>query len=259
LNGICDFLYQITGLDEKEPLHIRMWYITHPDGDHFGAVAPLIDLLEVRGKKPIIDTFAFNFPGARTNTKIKEHGRPTTLLDCIKTYYSDSNYIKLHTGMVFNVGELKMEVLGTIENIVSQKKHLSYVNDTWDTNDTCSMARFTFGGRSILLMGDIRVNVEDMHLGLYSKEYIKSDIYQVPHHGYNLLYKTVEYCDPEYVLISNKKEILAEQPNKYNFYNSIVPKNRYFYAGDFTTALEILNGNISVTKLPRYDDPDGKV
>jgi len=257
LQGLCDFLYGITGTDKKEPLNIRLWYYTHSDSDHTGLAPQFIDYLKKHGyEAPTVETLAFNFPNQRTNSRINKDTSSYQTIEYMNKNYPDVNYIKLHTGMVFNIGEIKFEVLGTIENCVST---LGTITDNYSTNDTCSLVRLTVGGKTFLLTGDVGRSDTDYSV-LYSTKYLKCDVYQVSHHGINML-TTIDKCaSPTYALVPNAaEEMLANNRlTQYAYFDKLFGENLY-YAGNYTTSIEVTNGTLTLKKLPRYDNPTGVV
>ena len=255
LKGIYDFLYEITGTPSKESLNIRFWYFTHPDGDHNELSYLFLNYIKDNGLKiPNVDTLGFNYPSERANDKLSKTDGSYNMLEAMKSYYPNVNYIKLHTDMIFNIGEVKFEVLSTVENLVEKT---GTINAAFDTNDTCTVVRLWMGGKSIMLAGDSGNNtsVQDFYLPLHSSSHFKSDILQVSHHGYNYLSLLYKYCKAEYAAISND----VNNVGRHSAYTTMVGKDNVFYAGNFTTAFEISGGAITVKKIPRYDNPTGSL
>lgn len=258
LQGLADFLYGITNTAKKDPLNIKFWYFTHSDSDHVTLGYRFMEYIKNNGyKMPNIEAAGFNFPSERANATVEKDTNSYTMVRYIRNNYPDIKYLKLHTGMVFNIAEVKFEVLGTIENIVNNK---GQIESTYDTNDTCSMARMTFGGKSVLLTGDVRVNVETAHMGLYSKAFWKSDILQISHHGMNMLQNLYNACAPQYLVVpAAEEENKVNKPSNYSFFVDLVSKYNLHYAGNYTSAFSVLNGNMTFEKIPRYDNTTGKV
>jgi beta-lactamase superfamily II metal-dependent hydrolase len=225
-----------------------MWYVTHPDGDHNQGIVTILKYLDSRGPKPELERMIFNFPSERANSTVTKDAASYEMIDFINTNYPDVKYIKIHTGMVFNIGEVKVETLGTIENLFDANAKL---NDEWDTNDTCVLLRFSFGGKSIMMEGDIGndTNVQKFHIALYSKEFFKSDVLQIAHHGYNALTTLNSYCAPEYALVSNAASNMWDWYK--NYWKNLVKDGNLHYAGDYTTEISVNKGQLSVKKLPR--------
>lgn len=257
LQGLCDFLYDITGTDENDPLRIRMWYFTHSDSDHTGLSHKLLPYMSRKGyEKPIIDAVAFNFPSNDNVTNSKD-GSSYSMIDYFNKNYPGVNYLKLHTGMVFNLGELKIEVLGTVDNCVNYLRGV--VPTDYNTNCTSTVIRLWADNKSILVTGDLGRGNQD-HLVLYSENFWKSDVLQISHHGINRLDEIYERCAAQYALIPNSvEEMRLNRSNQYAYYLTLVPKSKLHCAGDYTTAVSISGGKLTVTKIPRFDNPTGKI
>lgn len=255
--GYRKFLYDITGTDKNEPLKIRLWYFTHSDSDHTGFAHKFLKYMKDNGHKaPIIDTFAFNFPSARANQTLSKDADSNELIKYIRDNYASSNYLKLHVGMVFNIAEVQAEVLGTHENIVGTNGLLP---SNYNTNDTCSMLRFSFGGKSFLMNGDIGKSQGD-YIKIYPADYLKSDVLQVAHHGIDMLTKIDKACNPTYALIPNGIENQKQRwPTQYEYFEKTFANGEIHYAGDYITAIEVSGGNMTLKKIPRYDNPTGKI
>ena len=257
LKGLCDFLYEITGNEKKEPLNIRLWYYTHSDSDHTGLAPQFVDYLKGHGyKAPTIETLAFNFPNQRTNSRISKDGSSYQTIEYMNKNYPDVNYLKIHTGMVFNLGEVKFEVLGTVENCFNT---LGSIADNYSTNDTCSLVSLTFGGKKFIITGDVGRS-QNEYSPLYSPNYFKCDVYQVSHHGINILSSIDKFSRPQYALVPNAaEEMLANNRlTQYQHFESVFG-DKLHYAGNYTTAISVSNGTLTMQKIPRYDNPTGVV
>ena len=131
---------------------IRFWYYTHPDGDHNELTMKLFNYIKNHGlKKPVVESLGFAYPCERANERLGKTDGSYQMLELMKSNYPDINYLKLHTGMVFNIGEVKFEVISTIENFVEAN---GKIPEGYATNDVCTVARFSFDGMSVLMQGD---------------------------------------------------------------------------------------------------------
>lgn len=257
LKGLTEFLYDITGVEDKEALHIRLWYYTHPDDDHNGLTKPLCEYLRNHGyDMPKIDAVAFNYPSERANEGYKKYGTAFQMIEYMIANYPDVNCLKLHTGMVLNIGEVKMEILGSVENMVDKN---GKIPAGYDSNDTTTIAKFTIGGKTFLITGDSgnHVDVQDYHLPLYSTKYFRSDVLQISHHGFNILAKLYRFSEAKYIIVPNSYEGTSEVNHAY--FIRLVGEDNLFYAGNYNTAFEITNGEMTVKRVPRYDNATGSL
>ena len=109
--------------------------------------------------------------------------------------------------------------------------------------------------------GDIGNNLASViqYTKLYSGEYLKCDILQISHRGYNLLTSFYNNCAPEYAVVPNAIETLKKHAAKYEFYANLVDNGKLHFAGNYTTALSISGSTITIEKISRYDNPTGKL
>ena len=256
LKGICEFLYKITGTGRAEALNIKFWYFTHPDGDHNELTTKLLNYMKSNGyKAPNINTLGFNYPSERANDVVSKTDGSYQMIEYMMENYPNVNYVKLHTGLVFNIDEVKVETLGSIENIVNTD---GKIESNFDTNDTCSLVRFSFDGVSFLMTGDIgnHVEVQKKHIEMYSKEFFKSTVLQASHHGYNRIYDLYRHAACEYNLVSNAEANVRDDVQK--TFLSMFGKDKVLYAGDYTYGFNVSGGKITIETLLRYDNPDYK-
>ena len=258
LQGICDFLYEITGTAKKEQLNIRFWYYTHPDGDHNELTMKLFSHMKSHGYKiPNVEALGFAYPCERANDNLGKTDGSYQMLELMKTNYPDINYLKLHTGMVFNIGEVKFEVLSTVENFVGTD---GKIPNNYGTNDVCSVVRFSFDGMSVLMQGDQGggTQKENYLLSMYSTEYIKSDVIQIAHHGFNNTGDMFAAAKATYALLSNSKANLNSGVKQSLKKRGGVNEENILDGGDYTYGLKMTNGKIEVIKIMRYDNPNRK-
>lgn len=254
IKGLYEFLYSITATPIDEPLRIKFWYYTHPDGDHTELTSKLFDYIKNnRLQMPEIENLGFNFPSERANDGISKTAGSYEMIKRINLNYPNVNYLKLHTGMVFNIDEVKIEVVHTIENLVTTQ---GKIDASFDTNDTCSVIRFSFGGKSILMTGDLgnHTGVQKYITEMYSYDFLKSDVVQVSHHGYNKIYDIYDRCDAQYALISNS--YVNAKNEIYIYLYKKMTHNNIFFAGDYTYSMQIIDGNIKFYRICRHDDPN---
>lgn len=257
LNGLYKFLYDITGTDADKPLNIRLWYFTHPHGDHVELAFRLLDYISSKGYvMPDVKALAFEFPSQRAHGNYGKEPSTYTMTATFEKYYPNIDYLKLHMGMVFNVGEVKFEVLSTIETLVDLN---SQISGYYGPNDTCTLVRLWIDGKSIFLAGDTANNqdVQTRYMPLYTNKYFKSDFLQASHHGYNYATQLYRGCDPTYILVPNSYANNIE--GFHNRYANMVGEDNVFYAGNYTAAIAFSGGNVTITKIPRYDHPTGEL
>ena len=204
-------------------------------------------------KMPNIETLGFNYPSERANGNYTKTEGAYQMIDYMVKNYPNVNYIKLHTGLVFNIGEVKLEVLGSVENMINAN---GKIDSSYDANDTSMLVRYSFGGISFLMTSDMgtHTSMTKKHIDMYSQSFFKSDVLQAAHHGYNRIYDLYRYADCEYNLVSNAEENIRS--DVYGVFNDMFEKDKILYAGNYTYGIRSDNGKIVVEKYLRYDNPE---
>ena len=163
---------QAQGIDELE-----YFIITHPDSDHMGCAAYVLEHIEVK-------TFVMN--GQEKSAKFFEDA-----LDILLEKQIDTLVVK--PGDEINLGALRIDVLGP--------QRLDYSTAEW--NNASIILYATYGHRSFLLTGDAEKTAENDLLEKYADS-IRCDVFSAGHHGSNSSnsQKLLDAALPEYVVIS---------------------------------------------------------
>ncbi|MBR2020365.1 MAG: hypothetical protein IKA05_08215 [Clostridia bacterium] len=189
------FLYEVSGTPEGEKIKVAAVIITHPHGDHKQFVH---DLIKNHSDCLDIERFCYNI----ASFNLIEGHNPTYpdfgALLCEK--YPEALFLKPHTGQSFMLGDMKIDVLFTHEDVVTADKAVLAIKEV---NNTTVVMKFTIHGKTFMLLGDIGtqtenpdwkvredVRVEARFLGMYrdapgSYSALLSDMVQVAHHAVN--------------------------------------------------------------------------
>ena len=195
------FLYEVSGTPEGEKIKVAAVIITHPHGDHKQFVH---DLIKHHSDCLDIERFCYNIASFQNigghNPTYPDFGA----LLCEK--YPDALFLKPHTGQNFMLGDMKVDVMFTHEDMVTAD---TAVLPLREVNNTTVVMKFTINGKTFMLLGDVGtvvqnpdyVIVEDMRvearfLGMYSAKHgyypsLECDMVQVSHHAVN--YRMGEY------------------------------------------------------------------
>lgn len=194
---LYDYMVEKTPSGKKPT--IACWIFTHPDPDHIGAPTSFLNkyMEEVELK-----SVACNFPDCTvqdTSQNDDTIGASIFTLENIVNRFYDAKIYTIHTGQKFYFKGVEMEILMTEEDVYPMKVE-SY-------NYTSAMMRFTFdNGKTFMVLGDGTEKVCKQLSDTY-KDYTKSDILQLAHHGLiggnEQLYR---YIDPEICFWSTSKE-----------------------------------------------------
>lgn len=247
-------LYDVlkTGSPYDKPV-IAAWIMSHPHSDHFHCLFPFVDNF---GDEVEIEKIMFNFP----NADDLEHYPKLSFSDARFNYDTASTvniprlfeYIKNigapiytpHTGQIFELGGAKLEILSSMD-------------DTYGLSSNINMASLTFrmelGGQTVLWTTDSSFG--DSKLCECYGGYLKSDILQVPHHGFGCgsvgaqinAYKLI---DPDVCLLP---------VNDYNAYTVVdIWKDGTRYLMTKLHVKEMITGEITRTlTLPYKPDSNG--
>ncbi len=128
--------------------------LTHPHEDHIGGADEIIESINV---KNII------MSDASTDTATF-----TVLLDAVEN--SGANVIEAKSGDEYTAGDIVFTIL-------------SPVSDFTNYNDYSIVTKVEFGNTSAMITGDVEQHSEKLIIEKFKKGFLRSDIYQVSHHG----------------------------------------------------------------------------
>ncbi len=182
------FMQEITGTDK---VRIACWYITHPHVDHYGFLQQLLQQDMVN--KVTVERVMYNFnnPGLIAETDATALGR------LLAERLPNALYLKPHTGQKITLGNVDIDVLFTHEDYVDPVTGKTMVTQA---NNSTTIVRLHLNGKTMLLTGDWSGGGGSfapsefsegmrrlllMHTNDDNDSYLKSDIYQIPHHGLN--------------------------------------------------------------------------
>lgn len=182
--------------DEK-PV-IAAWIMTHPHLDHYRA---FFEFYRKYKDDVIIEKFLYNFPEAKEENleRIPAMGMQEEMenLQKLESIIKKEGYplFMLHTGDVFDIAGLHFEVLSSPDDTMKPPVECF--------NRYSLILKVTFKGQVLLLCAD--ADFELAKFGERWGRYLKSDILQIPHHGfgggreeeYDLIDPTVCFCPTE--------------------------------------------------------------
>ena len=185
---------------------ISAWFITHIHIDHYGILAKFSSLY---ADSVTVKGFYYNFYGFDIDD-IYANNIPN-IEKTMRSFKGAKLYSKLHSGMVMGFAGATIEVLATHEDV----KQSFYVFD-WDNllsgyslksntfeaaNDTSTVIRLNIEGQRIMFLADAQDGIGSALLNTYTTNYLKSDIMQMAHHGFDgVSYKVIEAINPKVIL-----------------------------------------------------------
>lgn len=188
---LLEFLYQITGTPRGEKIRIAAWYITHAHGDHVNGFSSFL----------MNHTENLNLERVIANLPDKEFVEMTdSIVAAVKGAVLKYNCqeVKVHTGDVLQIADIKMEILYTHEDLIA-------TNGSWgsiESNDASVVAELTTtDGMSLHMNGDMDVSSCKALTNHFTGETLNCTLALIPHHLYNSIPKTwYEAVEPQYFL-----------------------------------------------------------
>ncbi len=157
---------------------IAAWILTHPHVDHFEC---FVVFMELYGELVDIDALYYCFPEADDVEHFPEIDPPAKKNTARSYIYRLNDLIKRfslivftpHTGQTYRIGDAKCEVLACMDDSVHISSAINY---------TSLVIRMEIGEQVILWGADS--GFATVKLAKKHGEYLKSDILQIPHHGF---------------------------------------------------------------------------
>ena len=253
VNGLWQFLHDITGKNANEKIVISCWFVTHPHNDHHALVSALISNYN---KYLDLQRVMFNFPTS-AEMDAGKMGIDGEIRTAVRQFFPNVMFTKCHTGQSIQLGSLTIDVMTTHEDAVSATTGKTTISEG---NSMTSLLRFTFAdGTRYMELGDFTEERENSLLGMYSDAEFKCQISDIAHHGFNRVQRLYSKISARYILWSNypsenwltgttaakwRKTVSA---NNLQYVRDANPNVEIFYSGLNTAKLECKNNEITVT------------
>ncbi len=158
---------------------IAAWIITHEHVDHFWCThhVMLRHGSEIELKGIYCTPIAPELLVGRSDPGDRYMESPDALRN-IRAAVGDFKVIRMHTGQIFWVRNVKVEVLNSPEDIFPEHAARYY-----DFNDTTAVTRLTVNGKTFLNLGDAYHVSSRVLVSLWGNE-LKSDYCTLAHHGW---------------------------------------------------------------------------
>ena len=231
-----DFLHTITGTPAGQKVTVRAWVITHHHIDHgpglitfFNSYHNQYDLQYMMGNMADMRAYYIDFLSASK----------------AYSYFPNLKLHRLHTGETIKLGGVEMDILYTLEDsVIPTSASLA----TTDDNDFSVQYRFRFDGIKLHMTGDVSLGGERAMMRMYDKTDLKTDIFQVPHHGYNNTVRLFEAANPSVTVFSSPKSVAVTHTTVYQnvINNTIGGEASCYFEGDETIGFSVVNGKIQV-------------
>lgn len=160
---------------------IAAWIMTHPHSDHYHCYMTFMEHFadEVVIEKYML-TFpehddAVHYPALFNKDKRFEDNSPFTNIPRMFAYMQKSGapIYAPHTGQRYIIGDAVCDIIGSIDDTIHRSQNI---------NATSVIIRMELGGQVILWCADAAFS--ETRLAEKYGQYLKADILQVPHHGF---------------------------------------------------------------------------
>lgn len=188
---------------------IAAWFLSHEHWDHFTNFQNFISRY---GSKVELEYCFLNTP---CKSEVYNSNNPNYYVESklpgFKTAIGSPTVVKVHTGMKFYIRNAEVEVLFTQEDLYPHRCDFF--------NESSMITRMTVAGQTVLWFGDTR-NYGSAALCNRYPQYVKSDICQVAHHGYDgATLKVYSLIKPDTLLwptsIANQKSQTSGRADSY--------------------------------------------
>ena len=146
---------------------IEAWIITHGHGDHAGTFKKFSSLYSTKAK---VQNILLSYP---PNDKLVVSGGKSFSTE----NFSSASLITPHAGLKYHFGNATISMFYTPDMLYTADSQLDYFNDT------SLVFKIEGGDASVMFMADAGEVVSTELLASYEESALKSDIFQLSHHG----------------------------------------------------------------------------
>ena len=164
-------------LGNSKNRNINLMILTHPHADHYGQLASILKNFKV-----------YRFGTSQSRVDMLDHKGYEKLLEELKSQKIKIEILK--AGQVFNIGRVKIEILGPIKE------------DTKNINNNSVVLKLSFKNKKFLFTGDAE-KAEEKDL-IDSGQDLSADVIKIGHHG-SKTSSTLPFLkkiNPKYAIIS---------------------------------------------------------
>ena len=205
IDKLNDFLHRVAKKNTDEKIRICCWYLTHAHSDHLRG---FFKLMYKYGEQYELERIISNLPDFE-----KYGGQPVEEMQMfsqfVKRFYPNCKDMKAHVGQKLQLADISIDVLCTHECIVDAQTLDTKKNDL---NDRSLVLRFSSGGASFLMLGDICFLPEDYMTTVFSDNTLKCDVVQMAHHCINPLSKIYAATNAQVTFIPQHENAVKTHP-----------------------------------------------
>ena len=223
-------MHEITETPMGEKIRIAGFFCTHAHSDHMDMFSRLLRMYH---DEITLERVMFNFAADEVLAICPE---TYLLINRIRHYYPRVQFRKLHMGDAFTLADASFEVLQTHEDSIGAEGN----EIIGGFNDSSTVMKVSFDGRSFLILGDIDNGAEDVLLRHYSEKTLHVDIVQCAHHVFNKLERLYDVIDADWALVPQGERVRTNHDApKYNVIARTVPYDNFLFSNQFTDGLRV--------------------
>ncbi|MGN0444817.1 MAG: RICIN domain-containing protein [Acutalibacteraceae bacterium] len=236
--AFLDFCREITGVPEGQKMVINTWFITHSHRDHYSGFPTFLSRYSDEFE---LKNIMYNF---ENNYGSELHTGSHPFIQKVAQLYPDAKYYNLHTGEIFDIAGVQVQVMLTMEERLKYSTPVDGKYISGNFNDTSAVLMMKFDGKKFLLTGDLG-QLDDRLMSMYPSADLKADILQVPHHGFDGNHlKLCQTVAPTYTFFTqNENAINSRLSTNYNTIKNYL--GTVYFGGSETVGMAVENGSLS--------------
>jgi len=226
---LYEFMRQITGTPEGQKIYINTWFISHLHTDHCGGFPRFLHKYNTQIE---LQNIMYNFDIEGSSQKYIRRAA---------SLFPNAKYYKQHTGESFNIAGVQFDVLYTVEDRYTPTSSKALVlNDAscvgtyTEENNTSTVLRMTFDGKTALLTGDLEL-ADEVLMDMYPTADLQSDILQIPHHAFDDHETLVKTIAPTISFLNQAESAVNNRSTLYRHNKAWEPYAGTIYYGNSET------------------------
>lgn len=242
IRNLVAFMHELTGTEAGEKINIALWYGTHPHSDHILVMSKALNMFPDEFN---IERLAYNY---QSYANCEYDHRADWYRQQTNMMFPDAKYMKIRSGMEWDLADAHFQVLCTHEESVSA---VTGISEFEDANDCSSVVKITINGVSFLFTGDADLLLQNTLLSRYSDCTLHTDVLQGPHHMLNNVALIYFIGRPTYVFASQSKIRTTKDLLTYKSVKlaGIKDKN-ILYASEGTYGITPTDGKVEISFRP---------
>lgn len=199
---LLDFLESLTIIGEM-PV-IEAWIITHGHPDHYGALTELREHPDW-AERIVVEGIYYNAP----RQEVTEHCNCAHCYERIRetAVFLGAEFYCPQIGQRYYFCDITMDV-------VFSQELVPFEDYRGDINNASTVCMFNIEGQKVFLSGDIQEEGLLDITEIYSRDYLKLDMFTLNHHGFDISNTFTDYSSIKTLLITREDEITPNRTRR---------------------------------------------